>query len=93
MTRGAKSELKEILEELGELDGKVRPLEVVFLRHLANTDFALRHSASLLHKDVSALIDETPAVPPNADLLDCLRRLNIQIRRIADANAAPREQE
>ena len=87
MSRGSRAEFDEIWGRLSELDGTVRALEIVLIRHIANTDFALRHHAESLVESVDKVIAALPHVPPNEELLQSLARVRVQIRNIAEANA------
>lgn len=83
MSRGEKANFDEIFERLVELEGDVRAIRLVMLRHIFRCDWVLRGHAEALADSIESDITDLPRVPPNARLLEALDHILPQIRQIS----------
>ncbi len=81
-----KSERDEIFEQIADIDGRLRALQTLVLRHIFETDFVLRRHAEGIAEGLNRDIAETPKVPPNDILIEHLHRLQMTIRKMAATN-------
>ena len=84
MARLSKTESDEIWERLDELDGGIRAIRLVLIRHIFRCDWVLRGHAHSLAERIEEDIAATPVIPPNENLRRCLVHLVEQIRQTAE---------
>jgi hypothetical protein len=74
----------EIWDRLDELDGAVRALNLVLVRHIFRCDWVLRGHAHGLVERIEEDIADIAAIPPNQNLRRALCHLAKQVQQTAE---------